>query len=91
MQAWHMPDELITAVRWHHQEEFSSPYAVYSNLVLISNRLLKRLNIGDAGSSHLPTAVMTALHLNSEDVEGEFEQLRNNRDELESLALKLAA
>jgi HD-like signal output (HDOD) protein len=91
MQAWHMPDELITVVRWHHQEEFSSPYAVYSNLVLIANRLLKRLNVGDAGTSHLPEAVMGSLHLNSEEVEGEFEQLRNNRDELEALAQKLAA
>lgn len=91
MQAWHMPDELITAVRWHHQEEFSSPYAVYSNLVLVANRLLKRLNIGDAGSSHLPLAVVTSLHLNSEDVEGEFEQLREKRSELESLAQRLAA
>lgn len=91
MQAWHMPEELITAVRWHHQEEFSSPYAVYSNLVLISNRLLKRLNIGDAATSHLPGAVMASLHLNGEELESEFEQLRSNRDELEALAQKLAA
>jgi HD-like signal output (HDOD) protein/prolyl-tRNA editing enzyme YbaK/EbsC (Cys-tRNA(Pro) deacylase) len=91
MQAWHMPEELITAVRWHHQEEFSSPFAVYSNLVLISNRVLKRMNIGDASSSHLPTAVMTSLHLNNEEVEGEYEQLRDNRAELEALAQKLAA
>ncbi|NQD38195.1 HDOD domain-containing protein [Permianibacter sp. IMCC34836] len=91
MQAWHMPEELITAVRWHHQEEFSSPYAVYSNLVLIANRLLKRLNIGDAGSSHLPAAVMASLHLTGDEVEGEFEQLRDKRAELEALAQKLAA
>lgn len=91
MQAWHMPDELITAVRWHHQEEFSSPHAVYSNLVLIANRLLKRMNIGDSSSHHLPEAVMTALHLNGDEVESEFEQLRSNRGELEALAQKLAA
>jgi len=91
MQAWHMPDELITVVRWHHQEEFASPYAAYSNLVLLANRYLKRLGIGDSASSHVPAAVLAALHLEAAECEQEFELLCENRSELESMARALAA
>ncbi len=91
MQAWHMPDELITVVRWHHQEEFASPYAVYSNLVLLANRYLKRLGIGDSASAHVPAAVLAALHLDAADCESEFALLCENRAELENMARALAA
>lgn len=91
MQAWHMPEELITAVRWHHQEEFSSQHAVYSNLVLIANRLLKRVGVGDASSMHLPDAVLAMLQLSETDAVRELAQLDSSREELATLSQKLVA
>ncbi len=91
MQAWHMPEELTVSTRWHHEEEFTSPYAVYSNIVLIASRLLKRINIGDATSTQIPPAVLSLLNLQEIDVLNELSRLHEARSELEGLAVKLVA
>ncbi len=91
MQAWHMPEELQVSTRWHHEEEFSSPYAAYSNIVLVASRLLRRINIGDATSTQLPPAVLHLLHLQEDDVLHELSRLHESRSELEQLAARLVA
>jgi HD-like signal output (HDOD) protein/prolyl-tRNA editing enzyme YbaK/EbsC (Cys-tRNA(Pro) deacylase) len=91
MKNWHMPDELIVAVRWHHQEEFWSKHAVYSNLVLLAGRLLKRIEMGDALELTLPQSTLDLLELTEEKVNQSFEQLLEERAALDQMAKQLVA
>ncbi|WP_164503692.1 aminoacyl-tRNA deacylase and HDOD domain-containing protein [Pleionea sediminis] len=91
MQNWHMPDELIVAVRWHHKEEFWSKHAVYSNLVLLAGRLLKRIDLGDATGDLLPQATLENLQLDEEMVNESFKQLLDERDTLDLMSKQLVA
>lgn len=91
MKNWHMPDELIVAVRWHHQEEFWSKHAVYSNLVLLAGRLLKRIELGDAVEESLPKSTLELLELSEEKVNQSFEQLLEERTSLDLMAKQLVA
>ena len=91
MQNWHMPDELIVAVHRHHQEEFWSKHAVYSNLVLVSNRLLKRLNIGDSLLTSIPQTTLELLSLDVDDVENALKDIELEAETLDIMAKQLVA
>ncbi len=61
MKAWNMPEEVVAAVRWHHNEDCTQPHAEYSNLVLIANRLLHAFGLGEESNNHLPALAMFTL------------------------------
>ena len=91
MRAWNMPREFTAAIRWHKLEDYSQPYAEYANLILIANRLLYSLGIGDAGTDRLPVAIMSSLGLDKEQVLAAFARVENSHRELEEMAKALAA
>ncbi|MDQ7049469.1 MAG: HDOD domain-containing protein [Enterobacterales bacterium] len=91
MQNWHMPDELIVAVHRHHQEEFWSKHSVYSNIVLVANRLLKQLDIGDSVMTQIPETTLELLALDEEDVEAALEDIRTESESLDIMAKQLVA
>jgi HD-like signal output (HDOD) protein/prolyl-tRNA editing enzyme YbaK/EbsC (Cys-tRNA(Pro) deacylase) len=87
--AWHLPGEITSAVRWHHQEEYSSEFSVYSNLVFVAIRLLKRFDIGDADDTWLPDAVLESLGIDEVKVEKALDYVIERRNDLCELANKL--
>ena len=91
MQNWHMPDELIVAVHRHHQEEFWSKHAVYSNIVLVANRLLKRLNIGDSLETEIPRTTLELLSLDDETTESALKDIELESETLDIMAKQLVA
>ena len=60
---WNMPEEIIVAVRHHHREDYEGPHAVYPQLVLLADRMLKGHGIGDAHTHELPVRLLEALGL----------------------------
>ncbi len=90
LRKWNMPGEVITAVHKHHDVEYRGEYAVYANLALLADRLLQRLDMGDAGSEELPDAMLSALGLQEDDVTGALQNLLEARSDLDSLANHLA-
>ncbi|MEJ2344697.1 MAG: HDOD domain-containing protein [Gammaproteobacteria bacterium] len=91
MEAWNMPPELIVTVREHHDERFRGDLAVYPNLVLIANRMLKTLNVGDEPGGDLPGELLWALGLSEDDVLYAFDNVIQNREGLDFMALQMAA
>lgn len=91
MQNWHMPDELIVAVHRHHQEEFWSKHSVYSNLVLVANRLLKKIDIGDSVMTKIPETTLELLALDSSDVDSALEDIKTESESLDIMAKQLVA
>jgi HD-like signal output (HDOD) protein/prolyl-tRNA editing enzyme YbaK/EbsC (Cys-tRNA(Pro) deacylase) len=93
MQSWAMPEEVIAAVRWHHHEDCTQPHAEYSNLVLIANRLLSSVGIGDESNHRLPALAMFTLGITREQAIEALARVQASIVELDSLsaALRLPA
>ena len=93
MQSWAMPDEVIAAVRWHHNEDCTQPHAEYSNLVLIANRLLHYADLGEESNQRLPALAMFTLGITREQAMEALDRVRSSMAELDSLstALRLPA
>ncbi len=91
MRSWGMPEELLVAVRWHHHEEYWDQHALYSHLVLVADRLLKRQEIGDAPSGDLPTIVLEMLELSEEQALVILGYVMESCEALDHLVRQLAA
>ena len=91
LETWRLPRELVAAVRWHHQEDYSQPYAEYANLVLIANRLLRRLDIGDETTEQLPIYILGSLGLDEEQALAALARVRRLSMPLDDLAKVLSA
>ncbi|HOW74745.1 MAG TPA: HDOD domain-containing protein [Candidatus Competibacteraceae bacterium] len=93
MQSWAMPEEVIAAVRWHHNEDCTQPHAEYSNLVLIANRLLRYAGLGEESNHRLPALVMFTLGITREQAMEALDRVQSSMAELDSLstALRLPA
>jgi HD-like signal output (HDOD) protein/prolyl-tRNA editing enzyme YbaK/EbsC (Cys-tRNA(Pro) deacylase) len=91
MQNWHMPDELIVAVHRHHQEEFWSKHAVYSNIVLVANRLLKRINIGDSVDTIIPESTLELLSIDEDVTDSALKDILLESESLDIMAKQLVA
>jgi HD-like signal output (HDOD) protein/prolyl-tRNA editing enzyme YbaK/EbsC (Cys-tRNA(Pro) deacylase) len=91
MQSWNMPEEIIVALREHHNEGYDGEHAVFSRLVLIADCLLKGQGIGDATCSDLPESVLHALGLDQAKIEAIFMGMLSKRDDLEYMSRLLAA
>lgn len=63
LEQWNLPPEIIVAVREHHREDYAGPHAVYPRLVLLADRMLKDLEMGDASSNDLPAQLLEKLGL----------------------------
>jgi HD-like signal output (HDOD) protein len=91
MRKWNMPEEVVVAVQRHHDEDYRGEYAIYANLALLADRLLKRLDKGDADSAELPAALMDDLDLQESDVMDSVQRLLEARSDLDSLASHMGA
>jgi HD-like signal output (HDOD) protein len=58
-----LPEEIIVAVRQHHREDYSGPHAVYPQLVMLADHMLKDLDMGDAPTNELPPQLLENLGL----------------------------
>ena len=91
MESWNMPADLVSAVIGHHEEDNDNEYAIYSNIVLIANRLLNRLNIGDDTESDLPEKLLKAVGIDEADAIKALELIIEDTAELDSIAKQMAA
>ncbi len=89
MQAWNLPEEVIAATRWHHSEEGTQPHAEYSNLVLIANRLLHYVGLGEEHNNRLPALAMFMLGISHDQAMAALGQVHSSMAELDSLCAVL--
>lgn len=91
MQSWNMPDELTSAIRHHHDEEYTGAYAIYPNLVLLANRLLAARQIGDEHVDDLPGDLLARLGLTEAEARAALEAVAEHGEGLQIMARRLAA
>lgn len=89
MRAWKMPQEVNAAVLKHHVEDFQGEFSVYSNLVYLANRLLKRHNLGDAENSDLSPQLLESLTLTETQILCALEEVTSKGEEWDNLAKQI--
>jgi HD-like signal output (HDOD) protein/prolyl-tRNA editing enzyme YbaK/EbsC (Cys-tRNA(Pro) deacylase) len=90
MNAWHMPIEVITATRRHHDPDYSNDYYKYANLVLLADRLLGFYDTADVRQRNLPTEVLNRLGLNWDQAVRAYQQTMQDKNTLDALAVQMA-
>lgn len=90
LAAWGLPAELVTAARCHCDENYWGDHAVYSQLVLIANRLLAGYGIGTGQATELPSFSLEMLGLEETQVRAACEALWAGNCELDALAKMVA-
>ncbi len=68
MKSWELPEETIVAVQEHHNEDYRGPYAIFPLLVMVSDRILRKQEIGDGNSTELPSAVLQYLEISEYEI-----------------------
>jgi len=91
LQAWHLPEEIVTAVFEHHNVSYVGSHAAYANIVLIANRMLAHHGIGDETLGLVPPGILQMLSLNEEQLEKIMDEIMGSRDGLETMGNHLAA
>ncbi len=91
MEAWHMPEEVVVAMRQHHNPGYTGPHESYAGLVLIANRLLSLVQLGDEPGQELPQDLLARLGLNEDDVLYAFDNVMDGRNGLDYMAVQMAA
>ncbi|MAT64714.1 MAG: hypothetical protein CMN57_03630 [Gammaproteobacteria bacterium] len=91
MQEWAMPEPVVTALREHHNEMYSGAHDAYAGLVYLVDWLLRREGLGDGAEGEPPTAVLTRLGLELEQLDELVEACLHERQGLDAMARQLAA
>ena len=90
LESWGLPEELVTAARYHHDENYRGDHAVYSQLVLIANCLLGSRGLGVAETTALPSFSLEMLALDEAIARELADELFGGQHELDSLARLVA-
>ena len=91
MQAWSLPEEVVIAAREHHNEHYQGPHAIFPQLVLVADRLLKAQGIGDAPSGDLPQALLDSLEIGEYQVMSLTNKIFDGGEGLEAMARQFAS
>lgn len=86
MEAWQLPEEIVIAVREHHNENYQEVHAVYPQLVFLADRLLKAYNIGDAVDAQIPPALLDSLGIGEYQAMTITGKIMEGSEGLESMA-----
>lgn len=91
MEAWNLPSELIIAAKEHHNMGYNETHSVYPNLVLLGNRMLSAMEMGDEITDVLPENILNELGLTRDKVLAVFDSIIDNKEGLDYMALQMAA
>lgn len=91
MRSWNLQEEIQVAIANHHDEAYDGKHAAYSRLCLLSDRLLKRHDIGDSESTELPEAILSSLGISAHQAEEQLEVIIKTSEELDALSQQFAA
>ncbi len=91
LEAWGLPEELIVAVRHHHDESYWDRFSTCSQLVLIANRALANYGLGESDQGGIPQFSLEMLGLDEQTVLAETDKLLEKSSDLTDLAARLAA
>ena len=80
-----MPKAIIYTAFSHHNECYKGEQWEYANLALITDRALRKIDVGDGDTDELPQRPLSNLQLSTDDVADALEQLNRDKGRLNVL------
>ncbi|MBF0136573.1 MAG: HDOD domain-containing protein [Magnetococcales bacterium] len=81
-EKWHLPPDLVTAIRSHHADPATAPDSCMLHCVQVANRITKQLRFGDAGNSTLEPLSPAVLNRFGMDADALLQSLGNLDEEM---------
>lgn len=85
MQCWHIPDELVHALRFQDTPHYQGEHAVYANLTCLAQRLLLQHHNGVSAYSSVPDALYHNLAINADSAQLTLQQVLDAEQALRAL------
>ncbi|GAB1258662.1 HDOD domain-containing protein [Aurantivibrio plasticivorans] len=90
MSSWHMPEEVVVALRHQHNPNYSGEHAVFAKLLYLTNAKLRERSIGRGPVHEIPQSLYQDLHLDPDQVEITISNIMDSTEELSVIAQQLA-
>jgi len=91
MHHWELPEQILTVMKYHHDEDYSGEYSNEVALVLVANRLLLSEGIGDEVTADIPAHILDRLGITLRSACLILDNVMAKSDEHEVLISKLVA
>ena len=91
MDSWHLPEEITVAVKEHHNEQYHGAHCVYSQLVMLADRLLRAHGIGDTPNTDLPPTLLESLGIGEYQAVTIANKVLEGCESLEAIANRFTA
>ncbi len=85
LQAWKLPAEVSTALRFQHLADYSGHHHTYANLCFITKRLLKAKGIGQIPYSTIPVHLYERLGLEPNAIEQVMNDVFDSSQEIDQM------
>ncbi len=85
LQAWKLPAEVSSALRFQHSPDYTGHHHNYANLCLVAKRLLKAKGIGQIPTSTIPVHLYERLGLTPDTVEQTIDEVFQCSEEIEQM------
>lgn len=86
MQCWHIPDELVFALRYQDDPSYQGAHAHYPNLNYLAQRLLAQQGIGYTQDNGIPDALLQRLDLPADSAQQALQRVLDAEQALQELA-----
>lgn len=86
MQCWHIPDELVYALRYQDDSSYQGPHAHYPNLNYLAQRLLAQQGIGWMHDSSIPDTLYQRLNISKDSAQQALQRVLDAEQALQELA-----
>jgi HD-like signal output (HDOD) protein/prolyl-tRNA editing enzyme YbaK/EbsC (Cys-tRNA(Pro) deacylase) len=89
LEAWHMPQEVITALRHQNNPYYQGEHSAYPKLVFVARQLLANRGFGNGVYQEIPEAVYEELHLDPATAKITVENILESAEDLRAIAEKI--
>lgn len=89
LRKWKLPLEVLVTTLNHHNPDYRGDAAVYAQLALVADCLLRRHSIGDSATQEPPERVLLGLGLTGEIAQNTLDTVLAGRDGLDALVGQL--
>ncbi len=90
-EAWRLPEEIVVAIRHHHDADYSGVHAVYPQLVRLADGLLRLNDIGEGDFDGPDATLLDGLGIGEYQASALLSRLFEENEGLESMARQFAS
>ena len=85
MDAWNLPQEIVSSLRFQNDASYDGQHALYANLCYITKRLLATKQIGDIPVQTIPVELYQRLQLDPSSTEEVMAEVMAASMEIEAM------